>query len=209
MPSRSSIGFQVVYCRGNSLLAVSTSSPGFQVKAVSDSGHTGARASSKREFFWFGADKLGDRCANFIRHIKVGGIGNTVGKLLPLDRGLKRANGDFRHWTLPSEIEVGCALEFVPFLAPVDCGSCCRLPWELLVIRSHYLSFRRQRKRARAKLGKHLRASGTNYLDVEVELQVWRKEGGMYTPSNFRKRGKYRTYLGKSEKRLKREVVND
>jgi len=43
---------------------------------------------------------------------------------------------------------------------------------ELLVIRSHYLSFRRQRNEQRAKLGKQSTGGGTNYLDVEVELQV-------------------------------------
>ena len=32
MPSRCCIGFQVVYCSGNSAIAVSTSSPGFQVR---------------------------------------------------------------------------------------------------------------------------------------------------------------------------------
>jgi len=112
------IGFQVVYCRGNSEAAVRTSSPGFQVRPKATASMPGAGTGSERDFLGFAADEFSDRGRTLLGKIEVGGIGNVMGEFFPFDGGLDGANSGFRDRALSGEVEICCAIEFVPPLPP-------------------------------------------------------------------------------------------
>src|SRR5690242_5695853 len=125
-PSRSSMGFQVAYCSGNSRCTVMISSPRFHSRPYATTAAPVAPVLT--------AISSGLAPIIFERdfRIRTGASNHTdssarMWKLLRFERMLDREDRDARHHRMCRRVQVGCVFNFEPFLLPVGYNLRCHM----------------------------------------------------------------------------------
>src|ERR1051325_11393735 len=114
-PSRSSMGFQVEYCSGNSRCTVMISSPRFHSRPYATTAAP-ALAPRDRDFLGFSSNHFRKSLSDSHWCLKLHAFVHPMWKLLRFERMLDRADRNARHHRMCCRVQVGCVFNFEPFL---------------------------------------------------------------------------------------------
>ena len=130
-PSRSSMGFQVEYCSGNSRCTVMISSPRFHSRPYATTAAP-ALAPRDRDFLGFSSNHFRKRLSDSHWCLKLHAFVHPMWKLLRFERMLDRTDRNARHHRMCCRVQVGCVFNFEPFLLPVGYNLSCDMEKSLL-----------------------------------------------------------------------------